>query len=397
MGWATRSGATASDDRPRVAVVAHTVDDSGGMERVHAELIRRLLDRYRFVIVASKVANDLQERVDWLRVPVPSRPMPLRFLLFYGLGTVQVRRAGADLVHTCGALVPNRADVASVHFCHAGFVAANGRLAPEGSALPRRLNTALQRCLALEAERWSYRSGRLGLLAPVSQLVGEELRQAYCGVAVENTPIGVDLDRYRPNGAKRAGVRKEMGTDRAATVALFVGGDWDRKGLAYAIDALAIARATVDELELWVIGTGDESRFAARAVTAGVGRSVHFLGWRGDVERYYQGADIFLGCSSYEGFSLALVEAAASGLPLVTTEVGVAREMFDGSEEPCGLLVERRAQDLGTALAALGADPNRRTAYGRAARRRAERFSWDRLADGVDTIYRRLLETKTAT
>ena len=126
-------------------MVAHRVDDSGGMERVHAELVRRLLDRYRFTIVASNVADDLRGRVDWLRVPLPAKPIPLRFLLFYGLGALQLRRVRADLVHVCGALVPNRADVASVHFCHAGFVAASGRLAPEGSTFPRRLNTSLLR------------------------------------------------------------------------------------------------------------------------------------------------------------------------------------------------------------------------------------------------------------
>jgi hypothetical protein len=153
MSRVSRSDVDASDERPKIAVVAHRVDDSGGMERVHAELVRRLLDRYRFIIVASNVAHDLREQVEWWRVPLPSGPAPLRFLLFYGLGAIQLRRARADLVHACGALVPNRADVASVHFCHAGFVAASGRLAPEGTPLLRRLNTSLQRGLAIGAER----------------------------------------------------------------------------------------------------------------------------------------------------------------------------------------------------------------------------------------------------
>ena len=105
MNEMIQSGAELPENRPRIAVVAHRVDDSGGMERVHAELIRRLLDRYRFTIVASNVADDLRGRVDWLRVPLPSKPIPLRFLLFYGLGALQLRRAHTDLVHVCGALV----------------------------------------------------------------------------------------------------------------------------------------------------------------------------------------------------------------------------------------------------------------------------------------------------
>src|ERR1700691_13034 len=111
MNEMIQSGAELPEDRPRIAVVAHRVDDSGGMERVHAELVRRVLDRYRFTIVASNIAEDLRGRVDWLRVPLVAKPIPLRFLLFYGLGALQLRRARVDLIHVCGALVPNRADV----------------------------------------------------------------------------------------------------------------------------------------------------------------------------------------------------------------------------------------------------------------------------------------------
>ena len=305
MNEMIQSGAEPPEDRPRIAVVAHRVDDSGGMERVHAELVRRLLDRYRFTVVANNIADDLRGRVEWLRVPLLAKPIPLRFLLFYGLGALQLRRAHNELVHVCGALVPNRADVASVHFCHAGFVAASGRLAPEGSTVPRRLNTSLLRCLAIGAERWSYRPGRVRLLAPVSRQVADELCAAYPGVVIEETPNGVDLDRFCLDNSARRAVRAELGTDQKVKVALFVGGDWDRKGLAVVIEALAIARSSAGQLELWVLGAGDERRFGSYASAAGVGEAVRFLGRSAEPERYYQGADIFVCCSRYEPFSRA--------------------------------------------------------------------------------------------
>jgi glycosyltransferase involved in cell wall biosynthesis len=390
-----QSGADLLEDRPRIAVVAHRVDDSGGMERVHAELVRRLLDRYRFTIVASNVADDLRGRVDWLRVPLPSKPIPLRFLLFYGLGALQLRKARTDLVHVCGALVPNRADVASVHFCHAGFVAANGRLAPEGSTFPRRLNTSLLRRLAIGAERWSYCPERIQLLAPVSCQVAEELCVAYPGVVIEETPNGVDIDRFCLDNSVRQAVRAELGTDEKAMVALFVGGDWDRKGVALMIEALAIARSSAPQLELWIVGAGDEHRFGSYATAAGVGEAVRFLGRSAEPERYYQGADIFVCCSSYEPFSLALLEAAATGLPLVSTRVGVASALIEQEGDPAGILVGRQAGEVGAAFAALAGDAERRTRYGKAARQRAEQFGWDPLADRVDEIYRRLLAETT--
>jgi glycosyltransferase involved in cell wall biosynthesis len=307
MNEVIQSGAELPEDRPRIAVVAHRVDDSGGMERVHADLVRRLLDRYRFTIVASNVADDLRGRVDWLRMPLHEKPIRLRFLLFYGLWALQLRRARTDLVHVCGALVPNRADVASVHFCHAGFIAASGRLAPEGSTFSRRLNTSLLGRLAIGAERWFYRPGRVRLLAPVSRQVAEELCAAYPGVVIQETPNGLDLDRICPDNSARQAVSAELGTDEKATVVLFVGGDWDRKGLPLVIEALAIARTSAGQLELWVLGAGDQHRFGSYAAAAGVGEAVRFLGRSAEPERYYQGSDSFVCCCSYEG--------ALSGVP----------------------------------------------------------------------------------
>jgi glycosyltransferase involved in cell wall biosynthesis len=384
-------GVEISGSRPKVAMVVHRVDDSGGMERVHAELVRRLIDRYRFVIVASNVADDLRERIDWKRVPFPSLPIPLSVLVFYIFGAFRLRRVHADLVHVCGALVPCRADIASVHFCHAGFVASSGRFAPQHAPFARRLNTSLHRHLAIGAERRAYRQDRLRMLAPVSHQVAEELNNAYPGVAIEEAPNGVDLDRFRPDPAVRTTLRSELNTDDSSTVALFVGSDWDRKGLALAIEALAVARAAGSGVELWVLGSGDERRFRIKAENAGVARALRFLGRRSDAERYYQAADVYLCCSSYEAFSLALLEASACALPFVATKVGGVAEVVDGSGEPGGVVVERRAQELGKALSEFARDPALRRRKGEAARRRAEEFGWDRLAERFDALYRQLL------
>jgi glycosyltransferase involved in cell wall biosynthesis len=382
----------ASDARPTIVVVAHRVDDSGGMERVHAELIRRLVDRYRFIVVASKIADDLKGKVEWRRVPLPSRVVPLRLLTFYILGAIQLRRTRADIVHVCGALVPNRADIASVHFCHTGFVA-NGKTASNVAPLNRRVNTRIHRRLAIAAEKWSYQPRRLRMLAPVSRQVADELRDGYPGIAIREVPNGVDLDRFRPDAAVRRLVRREFGTEDKITVALFVGGDWDRKGLSLAIDAVAFARASGALVELWALGSGDKRRFRAKAEAAGVAEAIRFLGKQSEAERYFQAADLYLCCSSYEAFSLALLEAAASALPLITTRVGGTAEILEEAREPVGLLVEPECVNVGSALLALANDEAWRIRCGDTARRRVGVFSWDRLAGDVDGIYRELLSS----
>jgi hypothetical protein len=83
-----------------VVLVAHEIHDLGGMERAMAELIRRGSDRYRFTVVSRELAPDLREIARWERVRVPKRPFPAKYVLFFALGGLRLRRLRAPLVHT---------------------------------------------------------------------------------------------------------------------------------------------------------------------------------------------------------------------------------------------------------------------------------------------------------
>ena len=65
----------------------------------------------------------------------------------------------------------------------------------------------------------------------------------------------------------------------------------------------------------------------------------------------------------------------------MSTPVGFASTLIEPDGNPAGILVERQAGEVGGAFAALAADAERRTRYGKAARQRAEQFGWDPLAD----------------
>lgn len=357
------------------------------MERVFAELIRRAHSEFRLIVIARELAPDLRALVEWRRIRVPPRPFPLLFSLFYFLAGIRLSRTSADLIHTLGALVPNRADLASVHFCHAGFRAANVRESRGSRPLIRRLNSHLSRALGLTAERWSYGNGRIPVLAAVSVGVARELHHHYPCARIHVTPNGVDLDRFRPDVEARLKSRRAEGIGEGEVVALFVGGDWDHKGVSIAIEALACARSR--SLRLWIVGRGDEDRFCAYARRLGVAERVRFFGVRSDAERFYQAADVFVLPSRYEAFPLVLLEAAACGVPVVATRVNGVEELV--GEHEGGLIVDRTAEAFGEALAQLGADAGRRARMGEAARRRASTYSWDRSAASVLAIYRELL------
>lgn len=372
--------------RLRVALVAHGVHDDGGMERACAELVRQWHGAIDFTVVAAELAPELRALVGrWVRVRVPMRPIPLKFLGFFLTAGAILRRLDVDLIHTVGAIVPNRVDVSTIQFCHAGYRTATGSLAPRDAPIARRVNSTITRLLALLAERWCYRASRLRAFAAVSDGVAAEVSEHYPGIPVSITPNGVDTERFRPDLLVRATMRAEHGIGADVCVVLFVGGDWDRKGLAIAIKAVAKARQAGAALALWVVGSGNEARFAALAEELGVADAVSFFGRRSDTERYYVAADVFVLPSGYETFGIVCFEAAASGLALVVTPIHGARELVGANE--AGLLVERDAASVADALTKLANDPLLRGRLSGESARRVQSFTWEVSASTTARLY----------
>lgn len=381
--------------KPVVALVAHDLAARGGMEVACAEVIERSGGAVDFVAVSTTLAPELRPMVrSWVQVKVPSRPLPVKFVSFWFRGGRAVRMLetdeSIDYIQTVGAIIPNRVDFAWVHLCHAGLRAATGRFAPAAAPHLRRINTATSRLIGVAAERWSYRPGKVRSLLAVSAGVAAELGHSYPDVPVTVVPNGVDLTRFHPDRRARETLRADQNVGESV-VALFVGGDWDHKGLDLAIEAVAQSRADGSDLSLWVVGRGDTSRFVALAEATGVGNHVRFFGYREDVELLYQAADIFVLPSQYETFSLACFEAAASGLPLVITQIHGARELV-GAEEG-GVVVQRSGPSLSDALTKLAENAELRAQQGSSAARAAARFSWDHCADAFIDLYAKSRET----
>jgi glycosyltransferase involved in cell wall biosynthesis len=389
-----RQGMTIADGRDSgrmsVVLVGHEVRDHGGMDRAVTELLIRASGEIDFHVLSAELAESLRPVVRWHRLCVPRRPFPLRYVSFYILAGLRLRRLRVDLIHTLGAIVPNRVDVASVHACHAGFVRATSRLAPSGAPLLRRLNTSAARVLSLVAERWTYRPERARVLAAVSAGIGNELKRDYPRARIELTPNGVDMDRFRPNVDARVAVRSVHGVDEDERVALFVGGNWDHKGLPIAIAAIAEAEAMgVPVDRLWVVGAGDVERFRQIARERAVEERVTFFGPREDVELFYQAADFFVLPSLYEAFSLVLLEAAASGLTIITTAVNGTEELDSGG--PSLLIVDRTPAAFAQALVRLCRDEELAREMQRAARESAVKYTWERSVREVVSVYEELV------
>jgi len=375
-------------ERRQVVFVAHDVGGPGGMERQSEQLVTRLLDAgHPVTVVARTCALTPRAGLRFYRVRTPRRPATLGYPAFFVVASLLLlRRRGAGLLHTTGAIVANRADVATVHYCHR--IAAErveGSRASRPSALYR-VNAALAAVLARSGEAWCYRPGRTRLLCAVSSGVAHELRASFPAMAhaVRTVPNGVDARAFRPDAEARSAMRAQLGVEPEEPLSLFVGGDWERKGLPHAVDALALAPAW----RLAVAGGGDPAPLLARARGAGTAERLHLLGPVGEMPRLYAAADAFVLPTAYETFSLVSFEAAASGLPLLVARVnGVEELLEDGS---AGWFVARDGEDVARRLNALGADPQLARRMGAAARTAARAYSWEAMADGYRALYAEL-------
>lgn len=190
-------------------------------------------------------------------------------------------------------------------------------------------------------------------------------------------PFGVDIHRFWP--ISRSGARKPFRV-------LYVGQVSLQKGVLYLLEAWQLLRWR--DAELWVVGRVErEIRPLLRRYTA---ETIRWVGYVSDPAAIYQQAEIFAFPSLQEGSALVTYEALASGLPVVTTPNAgsVVRDGLEGFIVPI-----RDVEGLAERLERLRSDEKLRCEMGKAARRRAEDFTWERYGDVLVTAYQQYAMT----
>jgi glycosyltransferase involved in cell wall biosynthesis len=186
--------------------------------------------------------------------------------------------------------------------------------------------------------------------------------------------------------------RRSEGIPADALVALCVSNFYPYKGHEELVEAFARIVPAFPNVILLMVGrdSGTLEATRARVRERGIEGSVRFVGSRTDVPDLLRASDLFVHPSREEGFSNAILEAMAAGLPVVACAVGGNPEaVVDG--ETGRLVPSRGAAAFGSAVAELLADPEKRKAMGEAGRVRAtERFSLDRMVVEMESLYESL-------
>ncbi len=368
----------------RIVIVTHTLTKNGGQGRVSYEIAQGALRRgWHVTLAASEVAPELEahERVSWQRIPWSSRWTGLHGVLrFANLSTRWLKQNGAqhDVVQANGLTTWAQTDVNTSHFVHGAWLRSPNHIARQ----QRSAHSAYQGLFTALNARWErqvYQRARV--VAPVSQQVGDELRSIGVPSAKQRMIYnGVDLREFCPGSMDRAALGLPVNTP----LALFVG---DIRTRRKNLDSVLKAVAQVPGLHLAVVGKVEDSPFPALADHLGLADRARFLGFRRDVADIMRACDLFIFPSRYEACSLVILEAIASGLPVVTAQTTGGSEVLTPD---CSIRVSDAEDVNGIADAMqniISSPPAQQLCMRQSARAIASQHSWERMADDYIRLY----------
>jgi glycosyltransferase involved in cell wall biosynthesis len=378
----------------RIAYAMINCNRRDGSARAVNEVAERMALEHQVDLFARRAEEIDLSNIRWRKMPGIPWPEVLDFASYYAFAKLAIFRSCFDIVHSVG-INATAANVITVQ----NIQPAKGKVFSQQSeecriSFARKFSRRLylKTTAAIERKAYTHRPMRTPpLFLPVSRGVEKELRRHYeIGPAlVRIIPNAADPNVFKPlNPAEREGWRQANGFSQRDIVLIFAGGEWARKGLDIAIQTLG----KIPKVKLFIAGNDpDYRRFESLASIVGVRDRVIFGGFRRNMPAVLGGSDIFFFPSRYEAFSLATIEAAACGLPIVASRINGAEDFIKPGEN--GFFIEHDAEHAAKELRLVIANAELRKKMGRSARKLVEtHYTWDRVAAMTENAYFEYLE-----
>jgi len=397
-----------STERPKLRVMQVILDlDVGGAEEVVRTLVKYLASDDCIPVVCTFKDGPLRQEIERLSVKVevlPSRRYSVIALPLFVIDMVRIWRALARLVREYDV------DVMQTHLLRSlDFLVLCLRYTPPLRVVLWTFHNAKFALSEIELPRYKW------LLRPKNYLhhllyrlasplvdgfvaVSDEVREAMVdtigpiGDRITVICNGVDVDRYgRP--VDEASLRDQLGLDASARLVAVVATLKEQKGHHYLVEAMRTVVPQHPDVHALFIGNGVlRTQLQEQVKRLNLDHHVHFLGNRHDVPELLAASDLFVLPSLWEGLAMALLEAMASGKPIVATSVSGTNQVMIPNET--GLVVPPGdTQALAKAMLQLLSNPTQAQTMGQAARRHVEaHFSAQKQAHEHLALYHRLLD-----
>lgn len=311
----------------KIAIIRKKYNPYGGAERYLHGLISNFIKMGHEVhIFANKWPASDRQNISFHKVPMIGGLSLLKVWSFAIAVWILLRREKFDIVFS-NERTFNQDVYRAADGCHKGWL----------SIRIKYLNFWRKMSILLNPLHWSvlgidwiiYKKRRFKKVIALSKQGKKEMMEYY-NVPEDMIHViynGVDLEKFHPRNRKdRDVLRKQSGIGKTQLVLLYVGTGFERKGLRYLIEAVALLKR--DTYHLWVIGKGNTTTYRKLAQNLGVEEYVTFLGPINGVEKYYGAADIFVFPTLYEPFGNVHLEALASGLPVITSSMSGGSEII---------------------------------------------------------------------
>jgi glycosyltransferase involved in cell wall biosynthesis len=254
------------------------------------------------------------------------------------------------------------------------------------NALTTGIFVMLERLLARTSDR----------IIAISPAIERELRDGF-GIGRADqyrvVPLGFDLSAFAAvDDASRARARQDLSIAADAEVVSTVGRLTAIKQHRLFLDTVAHAARSRPRIVALIAGDGElRAELEGYAAQIGIANRVRFLGWRRDLATIYGATDVFLLTSRNEGTPVALIEAMATGVTGVSTDVGGVKDVID-TDAVGGRVPDNNAEALAAAVVRYLADPGLRRISGQRARSAVlHRYSLERLVRDMAELYAELV------
>lgn len=377
-----------------VAIFDYGIDATNAIPKCNMLVIDAISPTSDVTVFSSWFTPVRPPRVRWVRVPTVTRPLAALFVSYHLMAPIVYlidRLTSRSLFDHVQIVESNLSfgDVCYSHFCHRAYLRRYWRQSrPKGA---RRIAYWLNYSLHALAEPWVYGCARW-IVVP-SQGLAREIVGEYpkTTMKIHVIPNPVDIGKMeRPKDFDRDGFRSHLGLSPEDIALVFAaGGSFERKGLLLVLKA--ISKLNHPGVKILVVGGSPDvvAEYRQRAKQEGVESSVVFAGLQRDVRPYLWSADVFAFPSFYEVFSLACLEAAAVGLPLLVSQLNGCEEFLHDGEN--GFLLERTPEGVAEGIRKfLALSPKERQSMGDRARQDVQKYSVENFKAAWRTFYEKL-------
>jgi len=344
----------------------------GGTEVWVRSLIKSLAKDFKVRLISGSLDPELNHFVSkFVRIPIPARPAFLRLFL-YSIASSFVPKLNADIVHVIGAITFRKSSLNTIHFYHKENFRLRKFTIYRNKSRLKILNRIIYTILSMVFEYIIYSKFFSQKLASVSPEMCDLLEKdlARC---IHLTHNGID-----PNEIKISKLR------RIKPYLIFVGGDWERKGLVDTIKSVEIIKHSFPWIKLYIAGTGTRKHYDNVIRELNLTQNVVWLGYLPRNKIPYSSKSIVICASNFEVSPLIFLEAAMAGSPVISYPVFGTQE---AAQEGYLRLCDSNPKSMASEVLRLLSDQKLLTSMSKAGINLREKRKWDQMVKETFSLY----------